>query len=185
MAASARESIMSVASSLFAQQGYRAIGVDTIIAQSGVAKATLYRHFPSKDDLIAAYLEDVNRLFWEWFEKGVEAYPENPREQLLEVFRRLQKMVTSPTCYGCPFLIAATEFPDPEHPAHKIAVDHKRGLQSRFVDMCQKAGLADPEISASRLLMYMDGAFMAVRLFGMDNPAKTVVSWVERLIACG
>jgi AcrR family transcriptional regulator len=184
MAGSARETILKVAAGLFFQHGYRAIGVDTIIAESGVAKATFYRHFPSKDDLIATYLETTNDQFWVWFEEGLNLHPSDPREQLIEVFRRLQKLVTVAGCWGCPFLIAATEFPDREHSGHRIALAHKRALVSRLTDLCQQAGARDPQALAHHLFLLMDGAFMAVRMFGIENPAAHVADHAAQLIAC-
>jgi len=82
----ARQRLLETASALFYQEGIRAIGVDTIVERSGVGKATLYRHFPSKDDLIAAYLEEEDRLWWHWFEEVIAAHEGSPREQLLAFF---------------------------------------------------------------------------------------------------
>ena len=76
---SAREKILEVAGGLFFQYGYRAIGIDMIIAESQIAKATLYRHFKSKDDLIVAYLQDMNRQFWVWFD-GATAPHDDPKD---------------------------------------------------------------------------------------------------------
>ncbi len=78
----ARERILEVADELFYREGIRAIGVDTIIAKSSVAKTTLYRYFPSKDDLVVAYLEERNRRFWALFDSAVNKHPSDPKAQL-------------------------------------------------------------------------------------------------------
>lgn len=183
MTESARNRILTVAGPLFYQHGYRAIGVDTIIAESGVAKATLYRHFPSKDDLIAAYLEETNAKFWAWFDDAAAAYPDDPYRQLVAVYEALQKLVTTPTCYGCPFIIAVGEFPEPEHVAHQIAVANKAALRERLLALCQGLAVDDPQALANHLYLLMDGAFAAVRTFGADNPATQVGAYARVLLA--
>ena len=117
-----RQHILDVAGDLFFRSGYRAVGVDTIVERTGLAKMTLYRHFPSKDDLIVAYLEQVNRLFWEWFEEAAQSAGGEPRERLLAVFGALGKLVASPKCHGCAFLMAASEFPELDRPGHRVAL---------------------------------------------------------------
>jgi AcrR family transcriptional regulator len=181
---SAREQILETAARLFFQNGYRAIGIDTIVAESGVAKMTLYRHFPSKDALIAAYLEDANVKYWLWFENAVETHPGQPREQLLAIFRALEVLVTTPTCYGCPFLMVATEFPDQDHPGRQIALANKEAVRARLLELCDQAGAPDGQQLADQLFLLMDGAFMAVRLFGADNPAAHVGDLAAYVINC-
>ncbi len=183
MASSARESILQAAGNLFFQHGYRAIGIDTIIAESGVAKATLYRHFPSKDALIVAYLEEMNRQFWLWFDAAAQNAAD-PRGQLLAVFAALQELVSTPTCYGCPFLIAATEFPERDHPGHQIALANKQAVRARFAALCAQAGYAQPQMLADQLFLLMDAAFVAVRTYGVDNPARQVHAFAETLLRC-
>lgn len=182
MSGSARGQLLEVAGRLFFQHGYRAVGIDTILAEAGVAKATLYRHFPSKDDLIAAYLVEMNGRFWAWFEEGVNQHPDAPLEQLLEVFRRLEKLISTPTCLGCPFLMAASEFPAADHPGHQIALENKRAVQARLRQMCADAGLHHPDRVGDQLALMMDGAFMAVRVFGVENPASTIAAQAEATI---
>lgn len=182
MTQSARERILTVAGQLFFEHGYRAVGIDTIIAQSGVAKATLYRHFASKDDLIAAYLTEMNVQFWAWFDDAAARHPANPRQQLIEVFYALQKLVTTPTCYGCPFIIAVGEFPAADHIAHQIARANKEAVRARLGALCQQLPLVDPPLVADQLFLLMDGAFAAVRTFGVNNPAARVGVVAEGLM---
>lgn len=174
MTQSARERILKVAGELFFKHGYRAVGIDTIIAESDVAKATLYRHFPSKDDLIVTYLQEMNDEFWKWFDNAAEQYPDDPRQQLLSVFQSLQQLVTTPTCYGCPFIIAVGEFPEIDHPAHQIARANKESVHARLLQMCQKLDIDVPQHLADQLFLLMDGAFAAVRMFGIQNPASQI-----------
>jgi AcrR family transcriptional regulator len=179
---SARERILEAAACLFYRDGIHAVGVDTIIAESGVAKMTLYRHFPSKDDLIAAYLERSNQRFWAWLE-GEMAGAADPRARLLRAFRALGRQATSPSCRGCGFQGAAAEFPDPAHPAHKVALAHKRQILERFTALGREAKLRSPETLARQLLLLMDGAWVAARMFGPRSPAAAVAEAARALIA--
>jgi AcrR family transcriptional regulator len=179
---SSRERLLEAAGRLFYHDGFRAVGVDTVAAEAGVGKMTLYRHFPSKDDLIVAYLEDTNRRFWQWFDAAAEQGGSDPRARLLSAFAALQALVTAPTCLGCPFLNAAVDFPEPGHPGHQVAVAHKRAVLDRLAAMAEAAGASDARGLAGQLLVLMDGAFMAVRLFGPTNPAENVAQAAETLL---
>jgi AcrR family transcriptional regulator len=179
---SSRERLLEAAGRLFYHDGFRAVGVDTVAAEAGVGKMTLYRHFPSKDDLIVAYLEDANRRFWQWFDAAAERGGENPCSQLLAVFAGLQALVTAPACLGCPFLNAAVDFPEPGHPGHQVAIGHKQAVLARLTALAEAAGAANPRGLAGQLLVLMDGAFMAVRLFGPNNPAQHVAQAARALV---
>jgi AcrR family transcriptional regulator len=181
MMADSRQHILDTAASLFYRDGYRAVGVDTIVAQSGVAKMTLYRHFPSKDDLIVAYLDASNERFWVWFE-DVTKEIDDPRAKLIAFFRAQETLVNAPLCYGCPFLNAVVDFPDVDHPGHAVAVKHKQAVRARLHTLAQQAGARDPQVLADQLFLLMDGAFMSARMFGGDNPALHVGEAAQILI---
>lgn len=176
-----RQRILETAQRLFYRDGFRAVGIDTIIAEAGVAKMTLYRHFPSKDDLIVAYLEESNRRFWEWLD-GVVADTDDPAEQLIGMFTAIEHQATSPQCLGCAFQGAAAEFPDRGHPGHEVAVAHKRAVRERFVGLADAAELRDPGQLADHLVLLMDGAWVAARMFGPDNPATGLTSAASSII---
>lgn len=176
-----KDQAFQTAARLFYQNGYRAVGVDTIAAQSGIGKMTLYRHYPSKDDLIVAYLKDSDALFWNYFEQITQNAP-TPRRKLLAFFQALQDYVTTPECYGCPFLNVATEYPDPGYPGHQVALEHKRSVRARFSRLAAEAGAAKPEALADQLLLLMDGAYMAARMFGPHNPAAQVAEAARVLV---
>jgi AcrR family transcriptional regulator len=169
----ARERVLEAAAHLFRRDGYRAVGVDTIIAEAGVAKMTLYAHFPSKDDLIVAYLERANEQFWEWLD-GATGAVDDPRATLVAIFDAVGALATSPQCLGCTFQGAAAEFPDPAHPGHRTAIAHKQAVRARLRALAGDAGLRDPDLLADRLLLLMDGAWVAARMFGPDNPSAQV-----------
>jgi AcrR family transcriptional regulator len=176
-----KDQVFRTAARLFYQNGYRAVGVDTIAAESGIGKMTLYRHYPSKDDLIVAYLRDSDRLFWQNFEE-ITGKAAMPREKLLAFFAALQEYVTTPACYGCPFLNVATEYPEPDHPGHQVAIEHKQSVRKRFRKLAGEAGARKPDLLADQLFLLMDGAYMASRMFGPENPAAHVASAARILI---
>jgi AcrR family transcriptional regulator len=134
---------------------------------------TLYAPFPSKDDLIVAYLERANEQFWEWWE-GAGAGVDDPRRKLVAMFEAVEKLADSPQCLGCTFQGTAAEFPDPEHPGHRVAIAHKQAVRARLRTLAELAELRDPGDLADQLLLLMDGAWVAARMFGPDNPAAHV-----------
>jgi AcrR family transcriptional regulator len=178
---SARQRILDTAAGLFYEHGFHAVGVDLVIERAGVAKTTLYRHFPSKDDLIVAYLEDANEQFWAWFESSLASAAPG-RDQLLALFDAVQKLATGPGCLGCTFQVTAAEFPEPDHPGHATALAHKQAVRVRLRGLATDAGAGDPAALADALLLLMDGAFAAARMYRRSSPAKTVADAARVLI---
>jgi AcrR family transcriptional regulator len=180
---SARERILAVAGDLFYWQGIRSVGVDEIVAQADVAKMSLYRSFPSKDDLAAAYLEATNARYWRWWDEVVGRYPEAPLEQLRALFRSLAKRATRADWRGCPFTNAATEFPEPDHPARAVAEANKRELRRRLALLAKAAGARHPAALADQLVLLFEGAYTSAQTFGAGGPAAQVTDAAEALIA--
>lgn len=178
---SARERLLDTASRLFYERGFLAVGVDEIVAESGVAKMTLYRHFPSKDDLVVAYLMRADDEFCDWFERAL-ATERDPRDRIMAVFTGLGALAQSAQCLGCTFQMSASEYPDPRHPAHKIAVAHKKAARRQFATLARQAGLREPEALADQLLMLMDGAWVAARMFDRASPARHVAAAAKALL---
>ncbi len=176
-----KDQVFQTAARLFYQHGYRAVGVDTLAAEAGIGKMTLYRHYPSKDELIVAYLKDSNTVFWNYFEQATKDAI-TPRGKLLAFFEALQEYVTTPVCYGCPFLNVATEYPETDYPGHQVAIEHKQSVRARFRQLAKEAGAKKPDILADQLFLLMDGAYMASRMFGAQNPASHVAKAAEILI---
>jgi AcrR family transcriptional regulator len=175
--------LFQTAGRLFYQHGYRVTGVDSVATESGIGKMTLYRHFSSKDNLIVAFLKGSNREFWQHFESSTKDAP-SAREKLLAFFGVLQRYVTSPACYGCPFINVACEFPEKDYAGHKVALDHKRAVRSRFHQLAEEAGARRPKALANALLLLMDGAYVAARMYGTSatSPAADVAEAARHLI---
>ena len=180
---SLRDQILQVADDLFYREGIHVTGVDRIIAKSGVAKTTFYRYFPSKDNLVVAYLEDRNRRFWTCIEAAVAPALQDPKAQLLAIFEWLEDLIAQPDCYGCPFLITVTEFPALDHPGHQVAVAHKNQVRDFLTELSEKAGTANPQELGAHLLMLLDGAFVERRLYGPSESRTGLKAAATALIA--
>jgi len=178
----ARERILDTATSLFHSNGFHAVGVDRIVAEASVTKMTLYRYFRSKDALIAAFLKRANERFWEWFEAAVRPLSD-PKGKLVAIFKAQAHLAASPQCLGCAFQMAAGEFPNLKSSPHRIALEHKQSVLKRMGELAREAHLRDPDGLARQLLILMDGAWAAVRVFGQPNPAGQVLEAAQALIA--
>ena len=179
----ARERILEIASETFYRDGIRAVGVDAIIARSGVAKMSLYRNFPSKDALVTAWLEDRNRAFWQRWEEAEASGAGDPRAQLGAILDMVAARVSHPRWRGCPFLNTATEFPEVDHPARGVILANKRTVYDRLHALAEAAGARDPDLLARQLQLLIDGAYAIGQSLGPDGPARTVASAGRVLIA--
>jgi AcrR family transcriptional regulator len=180
---SARERILEVATELFYREGIRAIGVDTIVARSGVAKMSLYRSFPSKDELVAAFLEAADQRYWAWWDGVVGRHPGAPCEQLRALFHAVAKKTTSPDYRGCPFVNTATEFPDTSHPGRAVALANKRELRARLGRLAEAIGARQPALLADQLFLLMDGAYSTGQMLAESGPGKALPEAADALIA--
>ena len=179
----AREHILKVASTLFYAQGIHAVGVDTIVVQAGVAKTTLYDHFPSKDDLVNAYLMIHDQMFWQAWDAALEQHPDSPEQQLRDLFEVLQAGIATPEVLGCAFLSAASEFPDLGQSSHQVALAHKQKVKTQFQALAQAAGVAQAEQLAEQLLLLLNGAFATKRVFGsLESPARQLAATANMLL---
>jgi len=145
-----KDRILETADRLFYLQGIRAVGVDTIAAEIGISKRTLYNHFPSKDALIAAYLE---RRF-------VAPRPSEkpPVEQILGTFDSLERRFSSKDFRGCPFVNAVAELGSEDQSVRKIAVEFKESRRLWFRDLLLQLGVTEAEALATQLALLVDGS---------------------------
>lgn len=179
---SAKDQILETAGKLFYERGYRAVGVDTIIAESGVAKMTLYRHFPTKDDLIAEYLQRASVAFFERIDE-LTRDETSARKKLEFIFGFVANRAVVPACLGCTFMAAALEFPDLEHKAHAVALEYKKRVLSLLIELAAQAQARDPKALGEGLMLLMDGAWSAARMFGPGSYAGQVLESAKALIA--
>lgn len=153
---SARDRILGTAFRLFYAHGPRGAGVDTVIAESGVAKATLYKHFPRKDDLVLAYLDEVDRTWFGQLRAAArEAGPE-PADQLVGMFDALASATRREGFHGCAFINTAAESASGT-PVHARTVEHKTVVRAWVADLARRAGATDPDLLARQLTVLLDG----------------------------
>ncbi len=160
--ATPRERIDQTAYELFSRHGIRAVGVDTICARSGVAKMTLYRHYPSKDDLALAFLRRREELWTRsWLQQEVERRAHKPAERLLAVFDVFDKWFRRSDFEGCSFIKVLLEHGDRGHPVRKAAEAHIETIRAFLTGLAADAGVRDADAFARRLQMVMMGSIVA------------------------
>ena len=179
----AAEKILGVARDLFYRQGIRAIGVDEIVRRAGVTKPSLYRSFPSKDELAASYLRQYDLEFWTRLDEAVEAHPGDPRAQIAAFLTRVGKRTQKPDYRGCGMTNAVVEYPERGHPARVVSEENKRELRRRLRAMAAGMGAGDPDTLGDGLLLLIEGAYISGQLFGAGGPAKSVAKNADLLIA--
>lgn len=181
-ALSVRDRLLDTAAELFYREGARAVGVDLVVARTGVAKTSLYRHFPSKDDLIAAVLERDDQRYWANWDRIARRLEADPGAQLLEQVQWIAQYIARPEFRGCAFLNAATEFPTANHPARRIALRHKAELRSRLRALTGRLRLKAPDELADQLVLLIDGAYTHGQLRGKTGPVLALPSACRALV---
>ncbi|WP_132292020.1 TetR/AcrR family transcriptional regulator [Kribbella sp. VKM Ac-2568] len=179
----AGERILTAASTLFYEQGIRAVGVDTIANAADVTKKTLYDRFGSKDNLIAAYLERRNRV-WHVFldEQLAKLRPGTPEEVILALFTALTEWMAE-SRRGCGFINASVELAAPDHPAMPVIVAQKRWMRTEFVAQAELAGFDRVEELADRLLLLHEGALVSYRVAAMEHAPEVAYRAAADLLA--
>ncbi len=168
-----QDRILETADRLFYGQGIRAVGVDTIAAEIGISKRTLYNYFPSKDELIVAYLSRRLR----------PAPPSDlpPLQQILGAFERLERTFASSVFRGCPFVNAVAELKEPNHAANRIALAFKDQRRAWFRDLLGRLGVHDPDTLALQLQILVDGA-IATALVRSDPKVAVTAGEAARVL---
>lgn len=178
----ARTRILATAFRLFYAHGVRGVGVDTVIAESGVAKATLYKHFPRKDDLVLAYLDEVDRVWRGQLEAAALAAGPAPRARLVGMFDALLSACRREGYHGCAFLNTAAESAAGTD-VHARTVAHKDAVRAWVREMAQAAGARDPDGLARALTLLLDGGLAAGVLDGDPRSAQTAKDTAAALVA--
>ncbi len=157
---SARERLLDTAFRLFYAHGPRGVGIDTVIAQAGVAKATFYKHFPRKDDLVLAYLDKVDQAWFGGLRAAAREAGEGPRDQLVGMFDALTTACRRDGYHGCAFINTAAEA-DAGTNVHARTVEHKNAVRAWVTDLARQAGAREPEVLARQLTLLLDGGLAA------------------------
>jgi AcrR family transcriptional regulator len=178
----ARERLAAVAADLFYRKGIRAVGVEEIVKEAGVAKISLYRNFASKDDLVVAYLEDRRATFWRQWDEAFARYDGDPRAQLDAIMKYVAEWTTRPGYRGCPFINYCSEFPDESHPGRRVAEATMDEMRQRFLRIAEALGSPRPQQLADSLLLLVEGAYaISQTLTGPEGPGHALI-WAARAL---
>jgi AcrR family transcriptional regulator len=158
----ARERILEAAYDLFSRRGIRAVGIDTIVEASGVARMTLYRHFASKEALVLAFLERRDARWTRgWLQAEVERRSDDPAERLLAIFDVFDAWFRRPDFEGCAFINVMLEMADPQDAAGAASIEYLAGIRVFVSGLAQAAGVADPDAFARQWHILMKGSIVA------------------------
>jgi AcrR family transcriptional regulator len=158
----ARERLLAAAYELFSRQGVQAVGIDAIIARSGVARQTMYRHFASKQDLVLAFLQRREEVWtYGWLAAEIDRRARDPRRRLLAVFDVFDEWFREPDFEGCSFINVMLEHPDPRHPLHRAAAAHLARIRELLAELATQAGVGDPDALAHQWHILMKGSIVA------------------------
>ena len=177
-----RERILEAARDLFYREGINAVSVDAIAAAADTNKMTLYRHFASKDELVAAYLQALAAEGEALWETARAAHPGDADAQLRFLLRHVSQFAAESNGRGCALANAAVELAERRHPARRVVEAHKRQQCERLVALVREAGYAEPERVAEELFLLIEGARVTVQSVGREGPGARVFALAERML---
>ena len=165
-----RERILNAARDLFYSRGIRSVSVDEIAAAAQTNKMTLYRHFESKDQLVAEYLRSLSNC-WNATAAAIEkAHPHDPDAQLRGWIEEVGRNLAKARDRGCPMANAAVELPEKDHPARAVIEEYKTEQRERLARLCRGAGYPDPDLLADELFLMFEGACVSIQSVGQRGP---------------
>lgn len=180
--AEVRERILATASKLFYERGVRAVGVDLVVAEAGVAKTSLYRHFGTKDELIAAFLAREDEDFWGTWDRAAQESGDAVAE-LDAHLGWIGERVGRPNYRGCPQINVAAEFPEADHPARRVATAHKREMRRRLAGIAARLSVARADELAGQLAVLINGAFVSSQIFEPGEATALLRHAAQALVA--
>jgi AcrR family transcriptional regulator len=178
MATRARERLVEAAEQLFYTEGIRAVGVERLVAVSGVGRASFYRHFSSKDDLVVTMLRGYNDRWLEWLKGAVAGRGGGP----LAVFDALAGQLVSPDFRGCASINTMVEMADPDSAAHRIAAEHKEAVTDYLDELLKEAGHRRHRALAEQFMLLIDGANVTALRERSAEPAKRAKAIAKSLL---
>lgn len=178
-----RARILAAAAELFYRHGIRAVGVEAIAEAAGTNKMTLYRHFPSKDELVAEYLRQSAKAADRCWERFAEAHPGDPLAQLCDWLEEMARHLAQPDERGCALANAAIELPEKDHPARRVIEEYKKAHRARLVRLSEEAGLREPEMLADELHLLLEGARVTAQSVGTEGLAARLLHMGKAMIA--
>jgi AcrR family transcriptional regulator len=177
----ARSRLLGTASRIFYTEGIHSVGIDRIVAEAQVTRATLYRHFSGKEDLVLAYLDQADRGIREQTATA-RASGESAADSVRAVGRSITEGIRSPGFRGCAFLNAAAEYPDPANPIHQAVLAHRQWFLNTVTDLLAETGDTPADAAGRHLVMLRDGAMAAGCLFDPKLVSETFLQGVEGIL---
>jgi AcrR family transcriptional regulator len=168
----ARQCLLDTADRLFYQEGFRAVGIDRLIAEAGVAKMTLYTYFPSKDDLIVAVLQYREAQVLAFFRAAMARHATRTKDPLRAFFAALKEWFESPGFRGCTFQNAAVELADPAHAGTQVVRDHKRRFADLLRGVVEEAAGPGAATLAPAIALLVEGAIVTALIHGTSDAAE-------------
>ena len=178
-----RERILAAAGELFEKQGIRGVGVEAIAEAADTNKMTLYRHFASKDELIAEWVRGIIAQKEAVWEEISAKNPGNPQAQLADWSRRFAAKLADIEGRGSALMNALAELPERDHPARRIIEAHKLREHKRVQKLCEEAGFQDPALAANLFYLLLEGAMSCVQCKGLKRIGEDLVELVDRMVA--
>lgn len=178
-----REHILATASALFYAQGVRAVGVDLVVDEARIAKTSLYRYFPTKDDLVVAFLEREDLDFWSTWDGVAARHADDAMAELEAHMGWIGERLERANYRGCPQLNVAAEFAEPDHPARGVARAHMLGLRQRLDALAGKLGANSPTTLGAQLAILVNGAFVSKDLLSPAEAAQVLLGSARALVA--
>lgn len=180
----ARDRIFETARELFYRQGIHQVGVETIAAEAGTTKMSLYRHFASKDELVAACLAEDVREFWVWWDEIVAPYQGQPRQQIEALFEAFgSENCEDDNGRGCPLANAAVELPDLSHPGRQIVIGYKAEQRRRLRELAREAGARHPEQLGDGLMLLLEGSYTSGLVFCSEGPSNAAADAARAMLS--
>ncbi|GHA81262.1 TetR family transcriptional regulator [Streptomyces tendae] len=177
-----RERILDAAEELFQSEGIRRVGVQAIAEKAETTKMAIYRHFETKDALVAEWLRILAAEYRAAFDRVEAEHPGRPREQILGLARFIADGLLALSYRGCPFVNSLAELPDRSHPARRVIEEHKAHQTRRLVGMCTEAGLPDPEQVAAQITFLLEGAQVSTQNGSIDRAGERLMQIVEAIV---
>ena len=180
---SKREQLVETASRLFAEHGFHATGIDTVLAESGIAKKTLYNHFRTKNELILAVLRKHDSAFRNYFMRQVESLADTPKDRLIAIFDVAENWFSQKNFYGCLFINAIGEFSETSSPVREICREYKKLMRDYIRELAQQAGANKPAELAEELAILLEGAIVTAQVSQNTNAAEVAKRVAKTLVS--
>jgi len=178
-----RDRILDTAARLFNDHGVRAVGMQQIIDEAGCGKNLLYREFPSKDDLVTAYLQRYRRDWATLVDQATGPLADDPGAQLVAITRLAATQVDVPDYRGCAFRTCYSEFREPGHPAGRVAAEQLQDVSDQVHSLSSRTGAGDPELLAERVWLVIEGLYASGAHPGSGRAGEVAVDLVGELVA--